>query len=274
MPRFSRGSWVKCLFNPIFHSTLGMWHATCHFGMHPLKIEKIERSETLKSRVSEHLENLIVQNRLAPGGRIPTERELAARFDVSRTVIREAVSGLVAKGMLKVNPGSGTVVRRPSAKHVSRTMSFYLAHAEPQFDTRSITEVRRLLEVEIAGVAAERRTQEDLAELRKILDGFESARHRMDTFVQWDLSFHLGLARATHNELLALLLDSIGGVMTRVREIGYQVPGTNDQALRFHTIIYQQVELGSREGARQAMREHIESSESVMNAALARTTKT
>lgn len=234
----------------------------------PLKIRKIERASTLSNQVSAYLENLIVENQLAEGGRLPTERELATRFAVSRTVIREAVSGLVAKGMLEVNTGSGMVIRRPSAAHVSQTMSFYLMGGQREFKSESVTEVRRLLEVEIAGLAAQRRTNEDLIRLKEILDQYPSVVGKMETFVKWDVAFHLQLAASTHNELLVLLLDSITGIMKKVREIGYLVPGTHEQAHRYHAAIFKQVELGSRDGSRQAMREHIENSEAVMNAGL------
>ncbi len=236
--------------------------------MKPLRIKKIERTATLSNQVSLYLENLIIENQLAEGGRLPTERELATRFAVSRTVIREAVSGLVAKGMLEVNTGSGMVIRRPSAAHVSQTMSFYLMGGQREFKSENVTEVRRLLEVEIAGLAAQRRNSDDLGELKKILDQYPIVVGKMESFVKWDVNFHLQLASCTHNELLVLLLDSITGIMKKVREIGYHVPGTNEQAHRFHTAIFRQVEMGSRDGARQAMREHIESSETVMNAGL------
>ncbi len=236
--------------------------------METLKITKIERPTTLSNKVSEHLESLIARNELEPGGRLPTERSLAARFDVSRTVIREAVSALAAKGMLEVNAGSGTVVRRPSAKHVSQTISLYLGTGQREFQSASVTEVRRLLEVEIAGLAAERRSATDLADLTAILNEFNKAADHMDSYVKWDVYFHLRLAAATQNELLLLLLDSIGGIMAKVRQIGYHVPGANMQALHYHTTVFEQVKLGNREGARHAMREHIDHSENILQSGL------
>jgi len=231
-----------------------------------LQIPRIERSDRLSSQVSVHFENLIIQNQLAPGGRLPTERDLATRFNVSRTVIREAVSGLVARGMLEVNAGSGTIIRRPTAKHVTQTMSLYLTGGANELRGENITEVRRLLEVEIAGLAAERRTAEDLAALRAVLDDYPRVASSKDLFVKWDVAFHVRLAAATQNQLLVLLLDSMSAVMAKVRELGYEVPNTHEQAFTFHKNIFTQVEMGSRDGARQAMREHIENSERVMTA--------
>ena len=199
---------------------------------------------------------------------MPTERELAAQFAVSRTVIREAVSGLVAKGMLEVNAGSGTIIRRPTAEHVSQTMSLYLTGGQREFMSGHVTEVRRLLEVEIAGLAAQRRGPQDLADLKTILDDYPNVSGKRDAFVNWDVSFHLRLATATQNDLLVLLLNSISGIMTKVREVAFDVPGANENARRFHLAIFKQVELGSRDGAREAMREHIENSERYMKTGL------
>lgn len=233
-----------------------------------LPIRKITRVGTLSSQVEARLEKLIIENRIPPGGSLPTERDLSERFQVSRTVIREAVRGLVAKGLLEVNMGSGTIVRRPSTQLVSQTMSLYLRGDRQEVDHESVTEVRRLLEIEIAGRAAERRTEKDLTELKTVLDDYGNVAEDRQSYVKWDLDFHLRLAAATHNELFVLLLNSIGGIMTKVREIGFRVPGSRERALRHHTAIFKQVELGSPDGARQAMREHIEDSENVMKTAM------
>lgn len=233
-----------------------------------LAIQKIARVGTLSDRVTVHLEKMIVDNQIAPGGLLPPERDLAVRFEVSRTVIREAVRGLVAKGLLEVNAGSGMKVRRPSSKLVAQSMSLYLRGGQKDVDHDKVTAVRKLLEIEIAGLAAERRTDEDVAGLKAILDEYPNVADDRQAYVKWDLDFHLRLAASTHNELFVLLLDSIGAIMTRVREIGFNVLGAGERALRYHSAIFKQVELGSRDGARQAMREHIEDSESVMKAGM------
>jgi len=235
----------------------------------PHKIKRIKRAASLSSQVTVQLENFIVGQRLNQGAKLPTERELAERFEVSRTVVREAIRGLVANGMLEVNPGSGTLIKRPSAANLMQTMSHYLRLSEGGLDHTKITEVRRLLEVEIAGLAAQRRTAADIEQLRGILEDYKKVKSDRASFSKWDVSFHAQLASATQNELLRLLIDSISGIMTKVREISFTIPGSSSRALRFHTTIFAQVEAGNVHGARQAMREHIEDSESVMAKSLA-----
>src|SRR5262245_18269788 len=83
-----------------------------------LMFQTIVREETLATRVTGQVESLIIESRLQPGVQLPAERQLASQFGVSRTVIREAVRSLVAKGLLDVKPGSGTVVSTPSARSV------------------------------------------------------------------------------------------------------------------------------------------------------------
>src|SRR5579859_2081829 len=83
----------------------------------------IPREASLSNRVKVQLEQLLVDSRLQPGDRLPAERELARQFGVSRTVIREAVRTLTARGLLEVRSGSGTIVRSPSAASVSESMT-------------------------------------------------------------------------------------------------------------------------------------------------------
>ena len=214
---------------------------------------------------------MIINGRLQPGDRLPPERELAQQFGVSRTVIREAVRTLVAKSLLEVQPGSGTIVRSPTTKSVAQSMSLLLRAGQPETDYDKVHEVRRILEVEIAGLAAERRTAEDLKEMEEILRQTAEAEIQddRDSFPECDVAFHAALARATHNELFSLLLDSMADIMIKVRQLGFEVPDMPMRALKHHCAIFEQIRVGDAEGARQAMREHLIESEDTMRQALA-----
>lgn len=224
--------------------------------------KKIHRESTLSGMVSEQIQNLIVDNHLLPGDRLPAERELAHQFGVSRTVVREAVRGLAAKGLLQVSPGrGGTTVRRPTANSVSESMSLYF-RSGPRMDYEKLIEVRRALEVEIAGLAAERHSEEDLQTLVDILaESNKIGADDREGFVRCDMAFHAALARATHNDLWSVLLDSVADLMIEGRRSGFDVPGTAARAYRYHKAIYQQIELGDAEGARAAMRSHLAEAE-------------
>jgi GntR family transcriptional repressor for pyruvate dehydrogenase complex len=118
----------------------------------------IERESTLANRVAHEIEELIVGGKLPPGQRMLSERELGERFGVSRTVIREAVRALAAKGLLEVRTGDGTYVQSFSSTNAAEALSrlLRLSGARDLGSVRSVYEVRRPLEVAIAGLAAER----------------------------------------------------------------------------------------------------------------------
>ncbi len=128
--------------------------------------EQVAREPRLSDKVADMMLSTILSNRLYVGDRLPSERELGEQFGVSRTVVREAVRALVAKGVIEVRSGSGLRVAAVDAAAVSESMSLYLRGASVDFE--KVHEVRALLEVHIAGAAAERATEEDLARLRAV----------------------------------------------------------------------------------------------------------
>jgi GntR family transcriptional repressor for pyruvate dehydrogenase complex len=234
----------------------------------PDLIRSIVREATLAHHVAAELEALIVGQGFRPGERLPSERELAERFGVSRTVVREAVRGVAAKGLLEVRAGSGTVVRAPSSEVAAASMTLLLSMSGGGAPAK-IVEVRRTLEVEIAGLAAERRTADDLGVLAAILETAAEKIEDPETFVETDVAFHATLARATHNELFGVLLESIANIMVEVRVVGLRVAGTPERALAFHRDIFACVERGDPAGARTAMDRHMDEAIATMTAALA-----
>ncbi|HWQ14518.1 MAG TPA: FadR/GntR family transcriptional regulator [Roseiflexaceae bacterium] len=240
------------------------------------RFQAVARESTLANRVAAEIERHIVGGRIHPGERLPSERELAEQFGVSRTVIREAVRVLAAKSLLEVRSGSGTVARAPTPRSVSQSMLLLLRTGQP-LDHTKVQEVRRTLEIEIAGIAAERRTAEDLAVLETLLGEMEAllrAPERLpanrDRFTSNDVQFHAALARATHNELFVVLLDSIADVLLEVRRMGFEVPGSHQDALAYHQAIFEQVRAGDPPGAREAMSVHLANAEQVMRESIAR----
>jgi GntR family transcriptional regulator, transcriptional repressor for pyruvate dehydrogenase complex len=227
----------------------------------------IEREETLTCRVTEEVERLILDDLLRPGDKLPAERDLALRFQVSRTVIREAIRSLAARGLVEVRQGKGTTVSAPSVESLSQPLALLLRTNQRDLDHKKVLEVRRVLEIEIAGIAAERRTSSDLDLLEHILEDRSGTKFSREEFVEWDVEFHSALARATQNELFSLLLGSVATVMRRVREIGFDVPGTPERAYAFHRRILDQVTAGHAARARRAMQEHLaESEETILKA--------
>jgi GntR family transcriptional regulator, transcriptional repressor for pyruvate dehydrogenase complex len=231
-------------------------------------IEPLEREQRLYERVVEKVIDLITTNTWKTGYRLPPERELAEAFSVSRTVVREAVKALEAQGMLESVTGSGVYVRGADSSLVSRSLQTYIQLSnQPHFEIQ-LTEIRRVLEVEVAALAAERATPEQRVQLRQICEamraGGESAQHMADL----DFQLHTTLAEATQNELfkvlLAPVLDQFHDQITLTWE-GYgrrPVETVLDQ----HEAIVVAVEKGLAEEARQAMLKHLAYSRQVVEA--------
>lgn len=219
------------------------------------------REPSLSDRVAESITEAIVSGRLTPGQRLQPERELADQFGVSRTVIREAVRSLAAQGLVEARAGRGLQVATVGTDAISRSMRLYV-RGNSSIDYRSVHEVRSSLEIQIAGIAAERATDDDLARLAELNQ--ELAQLRIDAVAraaQLDVEFHRMIARATHNELFVVMLDSIGDILLEIRESAFSTPGMIEYATTAHQRILDRLTEHDPAAARAAMREHLERSD-------------
>jgi GntR family transcriptional repressor for pyruvate dehydrogenase complex len=216
------------------------------------------RPRRLTDEIVHQIEQLILSSELRVGDALPPERELAAQLQVSRNILREALSMLVQKGLLVVRPGSGAYVNCPSAE-ILRDHLHFLVHfnASAFYD---LVEARRALEVEIADLAARRATAEDIQCLKGCLHDMEETVGDPERYVEADVSFHAALARATGNEILRLLVESFRGALRQnIHILLSNHPTAVQDALRSHHDITRAVEARSPEAARHAMSEHLES---------------
>jgi DNA-binding FadR family transcriptional regulator len=229
----------------------------------------LEREGTLVERVTRQIESLILTGKLQPGELLPPEARLAPLLGVSRTVIREAVSRLEARHLLRVTE-EGYVVSSPTAANIGRSMSLMLRMTAERPDHARVLEVRRMLEGEIAGLAAARRTEDNLSLLETILRETEASTADPDRFAALDVEFHRALAVATQNDLFVVLLDALSDTLIEFRRLALRDPATPPRALAHHRAIYEQVAAGSPEGAREAMLGHMGEAESTVREALNR----
>ena len=232
----------------------------------------LPREATLASRVAAQLEEQILSNKLAPSAKLPPERELARQFGVSRTVIREAVTALTAKSWLEAVPGGGARVKLPEIAAISQSMTLLLRAGDAQIPHGHILEVRRMLEIEIAGLAAQRREKDDLERLETILERMKPLvgtrdETQLEAIMRNDVEFHAALAAATHNPLFGVLLDSVADILLAVRRLGMRHVQSHHNALHFHALILEKVRKGQPKAARDAMRAHLEESEETMKRA-------
>jgi GntR family transcriptional repressor for pyruvate dehydrogenase complex len=212
----------------------------------------------LVDRVVGEIQRVIVSGQLEPGMRLLPERELAEELGVSRTVVREAVRILVAKGLLETKPGVGTIVRQVTSDQIVEPLSLLLQSQKTGVSIDHLHQVRRMIEIEIAGLAAEQATKGDIVKLRELLADMESVTDIPEAFVTQDADFHRGLARTTHNPLLIILLDSIRDLMQEVRLMVTRHPDLRRLVIPDHRNILDRVATKDPEGARRAMEAHLE----------------
>jgi GntR family transcriptional repressor for pyruvate dehydrogenase complex len=219
--------------------------------------EAVGRDARLSDKVTEAILQTIVSNRLRPGDALPPERELGKQFGVSRTVIREAIRALHAKGLLEVRSGSGVRIVAVDAKTVSESMRHFVKGS--MLDYAKVDEVRRVLEVAAAGIAAERATDDDIVAIDATLAEMAGSVDDLATSIEVDLAFHRAVANATHNELFGVLHDAIGEMLVEVRRRNLSLgPGERRKVIEMHTAIRDRVAEHDSAAAQQAMRDHLD----------------
>src|SRR6266567_8931584 len=169
---------------------------------------KIVRSSRLYEQIVQQVEESIQKGALKTGDRLPPERELAQQFGVSRTAVREAVKALREKGFVEAYPGRGTFIMETSSHPIRLSLDRMMKAGQAE-GSRYLTEVREMMEPEIAALAAERADAEDLAAMRESFEVMEGAQKDPDAFIEADLDFHLALAEAAGNPIILSLIDSI-----------------------------------------------------------------
>jgi GntR family transcriptional regulator, transcriptional repressor for pyruvate dehydrogenase complex len=218
----------------------------------------ITRSARLADTVAERIAERILTGEVAAGDTLPPERELCREFGVSRTVIREAIRSLSGKGLVEAVGGSGVRVLTVDAATVGESLRNLLRSSD--VDYAKVDEVRRAIEIAAAGVAAARRTPEDVAradgELRRMRDRIDD----LEECVQADLAFHRAIADATRNELYSMLLDSLGAPLADVRRtnLGRGGIARRRRIIAAHRRILDAVAAGDADGARTAMESHLD----------------
>jgi len=229
-------------------------------GEKQLRFSRVQREPRLADKVAGMLLESITGHGLRPGDKLPSERELGEQFGVSRTVIREAVRAVAAKGIIEVRTGSGLRVAAVDASMVSEAMNLFLRGHE-SLDYDKIHEVRAMLELQIAEFAAERATDADIEHLTEACEELGAVLDDPERASRADVAFHRAVAEATHNELYLVILDALGDVLLDIRRATLHLDGRPRQTLLAHRSILERIAARDGEGAREAMRDHLQESQ-------------
>lgn len=171
-----------------------------------IEITKLKR-ETLAEQAAEELAEIIQRRGMMPGDVLPSQGDLADQFGVSRTVIREAIQALVGRGLVEVVNGKGAVIRPLHNEALSAFFQHSLLAKQPAI--LELMEVRRGLEVQSAMLAAQRRTDAQLAEMQTLVTEMEACLNEAERYAELDLKLHLAIANASHNTMLLHMIESI-----------------------------------------------------------------
>ncbi len=216
-----------------------------------------------RSRVSQEIvvqvQDLVTSGRLRPGDRLPAERDLAQSLHVSRSALREAIRVLESLGLLEVRAGQGTFLAgRPTGPGgVPLTGSLLKAWD----DQHKLFEVRRVIEPDLAALAARRATAGHIEQMRAALGEQKGQIQRGRTGIQADTSFHILLAEATGNAILLQIMRSLLETLGKSREASLQRGGRPAQSLEQHQAILQAIEARDPKLAERQMLEHIQTME-------------
>jgi len=220
----------------------------------PEYLRTIPRTKPVPELILDEITRLITEGILKPGDRLPSESELAERFGVGRSSLREAMRALQLLGIVEVIQGKGTFLRQthmlPLATDWARLSRMGLIS--------QVMEARQIIEVAIAQLAAERATEEDIAVMRAAIRRAEEAHGDSVISGEASVDFHLALAEATHNEVLALMYKTVRDLYLETARQTQMTPESAENRLQDHRQILESVEQQDPELASKLMAEHID----------------
>jgi GntR family transcriptional regulator, transcriptional repressor for pyruvate dehydrogenase complex len=213
-----------------------------------------------KTRIHEEvvtqIHELIRDGRLKAGDQLPSERELSETFKVSRTSVREALRALETQGLIISRTGMGNFVADlPIESLVAPLAKLLIDEKDALAD---IFETRKLIEPQIAALAAERATQKDIERMKRILEKQSAAVSRGETGVAADAELHYAIGQATQNQALEKLVSGLMDILSHSREESLQTLDRRKASIESHQRIVAAIEQHDRTKAEEAMLHHIE----------------
>jgi GntR family transcriptional repressor for pyruvate dehydrogenase complex len=205
---------------------------------------KVVRTSRLYEQIVQQIEDSITKGTLKAGDQLPSERELALKFGVSRTAVREAVKALHEKGLVEAYSGRGTFITNGTSQAVRQSIDLMM-RIDQADGSVYLAEVRQIQEPQ-------------LALMREAFTVMNDAVKDPDAYIEADLDFHLALAEAAENPLILSLLDSIVGLLREQRMRIFFEDGGPQRGQYHHARILAAIERRDAEASRAAMRDHLQ----------------
>lgn len=228
----------------------------------PIKtdFEAIRRNKVYEE-VAKQIERLIL-NKLHPGDKLPSERELAEMLQVSRSSIRDAIRGLELMGLVEPRQGAGTIVKEVSAESLVNPFANVLKHRHELVG--ELLDFRKMLEPPLAARAATHASADEIEEMEEILQRQEVTLSRGEASIDEDAEFHYSVALASGNSVVLKVLDIVMDLLRETRERSLQLKGRPHKSLAGHRRILAAIKRHDAEAAKAAMRRHIEDVEEIV----------
>ena len=201
------------------------------------------------------IKDMVGKGRFKAGDQLPVERELAEVFRVSRSSVREALRSLESQGFIESRQGDGTYIARQPVESLVRPLaSVILTEKDDQME---LFEMRRMIEPDLAYLAAERATEEEIAMMEKVLALQQEQIDRGDFETDVDRNFHYIMARAARNKALLRITDNIMDLLAESREQYLQVEGRPQKSILRHREVLEAIRARDPERAEKCMLEHL-----------------
>ncbi|MGZ6124292.1 MAG: FadR/GntR family transcriptional regulator [Myxococcales bacterium] len=227
----------------------------------PLAFETVHRGRVYE-QVLRQIQEQIASGRLKPGDKLPPERELAERFHVSRSSVRDAIQALQLMGLVRSRQGGGTSVCEISADSLMSPLSQALA--ERQGLVAELLEARKMIEPALAARAAQNATDEEIDRLDELLRRQADKTRRGEPVIEEDSDFHYTIALAARNGVVRRMVDMLMDLLRESRARGMQVPGRPARSLAGHRRVVAAIRRRDPRAAHAAMLRHIREIEQIL----------
>jgi len=213
---------------------------------------------SLSDEIAEDINSLILSGVYKPGDQIPNEFELAEKYNVGRFTVREAIKKLCTSGILKIERGRGTFVNKLNTVSFMKPLLPLLMLDDK--DMVEICEARLAIERQTVALCAQRATKEDIENLYRIIKEMEESLKKKDyeEYNKIDLRFHLYIAKASYNNILFKILETIQDLLQAELTRTSVAPNANQNSIKRHKLIVQSIEARDEVSAATYMHEHIQ----------------
>jgi len=226
---------------------------------------KLIKTKKVYMQVLEQIWDLIRNGKLKPGDKLPPERILAERLGVSRPSVREGIVALEILGLVDSRGGKGNIVKNVDNSSILKQNLQNLEEEESPFE---LLEARKIIEVDVAGYAAQKTQTEDIASIKHSLDSMReivdklSVSKEYEKGMEFDREFHISIARATHNAVLLRIVTTLlenlkEDLWVRLKEKSWAIPGMPQKYLKEHEEILDAIKHKARGIARRKMHKHL-----------------